>query len=251
MPDGSTLAERIRRYAIERYVRPARLAERRTLTIRAGDLHRKLGLTGRVPAVCSALGSEVFARLAGVVLIERVGPRQSTTTQFRYGLEPDADDMVAGPVRAVAKPPGAVRSAGVVVSRHSTAGVVGWDAAGERRLFLVSCVKTKLSRPGKAKEIYVSDWFRKARAIVEREGCAWRILSAKYGLVHPDDVIEPYEKTLVAMRAAERRSWAGTVLEALEPCLAEADAVVFLAGARYREFLEPSLRSRGNAVGVR
>ncbi|MCY3810549.1 MAG: hypothetical protein OXH15_01980 [Gammaproteobacteria bacterium] len=220
------------------------------MTIRAGDLHRKLGLTGRAPAVCSALGSKIFARLAGVVLIDRVGPRQSTTTQFRYSLEPDADDMVAYPVRAAAEPPDAVKSAGIDVSPHSSAGVVGWDAAGNRRLFLVSRVKTKRSRPGKAKEIYVSDWFRKARALVEREGCAWRILSAKYGLVHPDDVIEPYEKTLVAMRAAERRNWAGTVLEALEPCLAEADRVVFLAGERYRELLEPSLRSRGIVVDV-
>ena len=82
MTDGSTLADRIRRYAIERYFGPARLAERRTVTIRAGDLHRKLGLTGHVPAVCSALGSTIFARLAGAVLIDRVGPRQARRRSF-------------------------------------------------------------------------------------------------------------------------------------------------------------------------
>ena len=52
------------------------------------------------------------------------------------------------------------------------------------------------------------------------------------------------------MGAAERRMWAAKVLEALEPCLADADTVVFIAGQRYREFLEPSLMSRGVALDV-
>lgn len=124
------------------------------------------------------------------------------------------------------------------------------DVVTGRRLFLVSCVKTKLSEPAAARELYVSDWFRKARACVERDGGAWRILSAKYGLVHPDDVIRPYEKTLNTMRVAERRVWARDVLKALEPCLANADTVVFFAGERYREFLEPSLGGRGIRLDV-
>ena len=251
MPDGATLAERIRRYALDQDVGPARSAGQRTLTIRAGDVHRNLGLTSRVPAVCSALGSELFERLAGVVLIERVGPSQSTTTQFRYRLEPDSGNAVARREPAAAQPPPRpAKPQGMAASRNDPAGAVAPDVAGGRRLFLVSCVKTKLSRPAKAKELYVSDWFRKARACVEREGGAWRILSAKYGLVHPEDVIRPYEKTLITMRAAERRAWAAKVLEALEPCLADADTVVFFAGERYREFLEPSLRNRGIGLDV-
>ena len=45
-----------------------------------------------------------------------------------------------------------------------------------RRLFLVSCVKTKLPRRAVAKDLYISDWFRKARACVESTGCPWAIL---------------------------------------------------------------------------
>ena len=122
----------------------------------------------------------------------------------------------------------------------------------ERRLFLVSCVKTKRAMPVAAKDLYTSTWFQKARTYVERTGCPWRILSAEYGLVHPEEEIEPYEKTLNSMRVAERRTWAGRVLAGLEPCLdgVDVDTVVFLAGRRYREFLEPALRDQGYTVRV-
>ena len=249
MPDAS-LADRIRRYALDQHVERARRAQEGTVVIRAGDVHRDLGLTSRVPAVCSALASTLFQRLAGVTPMERSGPIQSTTTQFRYRLEPRAGNVVPRRVGTAVrsrlrtpKPPGPA------ASLNDSAGAVGSGAAG-RRLFLVSCVKTKLQQPAKAQDLYVSDWFRKARAYVEREGGAWRILSAKYGLVDPEEVLPPYEKTLTTMRAAERRAWAAKVLEALEPCLADIDTLVFLAGERYREFLEPSLRSRGVALDV-
>ena len=99
-------------------------------------------------------------------------------------------------------------------------------------------------------DLYTSSWFRKARAYVEKTGCPWRILSAQYGLVHPEEEIRPYDKTLKAMRVEERRIWASRVLTRIGPCLGGVDIVVFLAGARYREFLEPALRRRGLAVYV-
>ena len=59
------------------------------------------------------------------------------------------------------------------------------------RLFLISCVKTKGAMPASAMDLYTSNWFRKARACVETTGCPWRILSAQYGLVHPEQKIGP------------------------------------------------------------
>ena len=41
---------------------------------------------------------------------------------------------------------------------------------------------------------------------MEKTGCQWRILSAQYGLVHPEEEIQPYEKTLNTMRVKERRA---------------------------------------------
>ena len=85
---------------------------------------------------------------------------------------------------------------------------------------------------------------------MEKTGCPWRILSAQYGLVHPEEEIRPYEKTLSTMRVEERRAWAECVLTGLGPCLDGIDTVVFLAGQRYREYLEPALRERGLVVRV-
>jgi len=104
-------------------------------------------------------------------------------------------------------------------------------------LHLVSCVPRKRDQPVAAKDLYCSDWFRKARAYVEMNGGPWQILSAEHGLVDPDSVIGPYEKILTKMGVAERKAWAARVLEQLRPILAAVDRVVFLAGARYREFL--------------
>ena len=117
-------------------------------------------------------------------------------------------------------------------------------------LYLISCVKTKSPEPAPAKDLYTSAWFRKARAYVEKKSRPWRILSARYGMVHPERVIRPYEQTLKTMPVAQRRAWAETVLAELEPSLAGVDTVIFLAGQAYREILEPALRDRGFTVRV-
>ena len=96
----------------------------------------------------------------------------------------------------------------------------------------------------------MSPWFRKARAFVERTGDPWRILSAEYGLLHPDEEVRPYERTLKTMGITERRAWAQGVLVHIETCLDGVDTIVFLAGQRYREFLEPALRNGGLEVRV-
>lgn len=57
-----------------------------------------------------------------------------------------------------------------------------------------------------AKDLYVSQWFRRARAYVETTDSPWFILSAKYGLVAPNEVIASYEQTLSHMGVQERLS---------------------------------------------
>ena len=114
----------------------------------------------------------------------------------------------------------------------------------------VSCVKTKLCRRAPARELYVSAWFRKTRAVVEAEKWPWRILSAKYGLVDPGTIIEPYEKKLNSMRKSERIEWSRTVMNAVDSSLAGVESVVIFASDQYREFLVPALHERGITVHV-
>ena len=117
-------------------------------------------------------------------------------------------------------------------------------------LCLVSCVSKKQDRPSPAKELYVSDWFMKARALVEAQDWPWFILSAQYGLLHPDKEIAHYEKTLNTMRRDERQVWANDVMRALEGRLDGVRSVVVFAGEKYREFLVPEMQRRGVQVHV-
>ena len=103
-------------------------------------------------------------------------------------------------------------------------------------IHLVSCAARKQPVPAPAKCLYTSALFRKARSHVVGTSLPWFILSAEYGLVRPDEVIAPYDRTLNTMSVADRRRWARRVLMQLESHLEGVTEVVFLAGLRYREF---------------
>jgi cytoplasmic iron level regulating protein YaaA (DUF328/UPF0246 family) len=69
------------------------------------------------------------------------------------------------------------------------------------------------------------------------------ILSAKYGLLQPRDIIEPYEKTLNNMGEQERKRWAENVLSELKiHTNIEEDHFIFLAGTSYRKYILPHLK---------
>nr|WP_205082966.1 DUF6884 domain-containing protein [Paracraurococcus ruber] len=109
----------------------------------------------------------------------------------------------------------------------------------------------KLHRAAPARDLYVSPWFRMARRYAETRGDIWFILSAEHGLVHPDKVLDPYDRTLLTMPVGARRAWA-TLVEAqmrdvLPACI---PVIVVLAGARYREFLGEPLSRHADRVEV-
>ena len=114
-------------------------------------------------------------------------------------------------------------------------------------LYLIACAKRKRGTRAAARDLYLSASFKKARACVERTGRPWAILSARHGLLWPDDIIGPYEKML---GRGESRAWSEKVLAALEPHLEGVSSVVFLAGAIYRHHIADNLRERGIRVIV-
>ncbi|MDR7612231.1 MAG: hypothetical protein QN210_07440 [Armatimonadota bacterium] len=84
------------------------------------------------------------------------------------------------------------------------------------RIGLVGCVKSKRAQPAPARDLYTSPLFRGARRFVERTCDRWFVLSAEYGLVAPETLLEPYERTLTTASPSERRQWAERVLGQLE-----------------------------------
>jgi len=112
-------------------------------------------------------------------------------------------------------------------------------------IVLISCVSQKLPHRARAAELYTSPLFvgalRYARSL---NPDAIYILSAKYGLLDLEAEIEPYDVTLLNMRASEVRAWAARVLAQLRLCTdPQRDHYVFLAGEKYRQYLVPHMRS--------
>lgn len=115
---------------------------------------------------------------------------------------------------------------------------------------LVACVRKKRTTPGPAKDFYTSPWFVKARNFAEARASRWFILSAKYGLVDPDQILFPYNLTLNVMSISERRAWAEDVKEQMDRSMPQASRIIVLAGQRYRESLMDYLRTRAPSVEV-
>jgi hypothetical protein len=125
----------------------------------------------------------------------------------------------------------------------------------EMRVGLVMCCGEKLGHPSPAEELYQSALFKKASAYAKAHYEAWFILSAKYGLVAPTDVIEPYDCTLKKMRKAERCAWGHRVFDQIvERGLAEAHFFGH-TGADYLDPLPPALKVerplKGLGIGQR
>lgn len=109
---------------------------------------------------------------------------------------------------------------------------------------LIACGFKKSTVRECAKDMYRGDLFKKSRRYVEHHCAAWAILSAKHGLLMPDDAIDPYNVTLNDMMKPERKAWAYGVLGDIALRLPEMSQVVILAGNNYREYLEESLSAR-------
>jgi len=114
-------------------------------------------------------------------------------------------------------------------------------------VYLVSCVSQKRDRAARAGDLYMSDWFLKARAYVAALGGEWLILSALHGAIAPTQEIEPYNVTLTTMSAAGRRAWGVRVAAQLDALIAPTRPVVFLAGRAYRDPLAAWAGERATA----
>ena len=118
------------------------------------------------------------------------------------------------------------------------------------RVVLVSCVKSKRACASAAQDLYTSDLFASMRTYAKMNAEEWLILSAKHGVLKPDEVVHPYERTLNRLPKLERLAWADKVQRRLLKLLPPGALITVLAGVRYRENLVPFLRNHGFPVSV-
>jgi len=83
-----------------------------------------------------------------------------------------------------------------------------------------------------------SGYFRNLRTYAEATGERWRILSAKHGLLHPDETIEPYDE----------RGISETQAQVIAVKLQGEKRVEIHAGMGYTAHLIPELSKRGIKV---
>jgi len=106
------------------------------------------------------------------------------------------------------------------------------------RIGFVGCVKTKAAARARACDMYVSPLFRGRRQYVERTCDRWFILSALHGLLSPEEVLDPYDATLIGMSRDRKRDWARSVLSQIDSFGLASTGTVFEihAGSDYRDY---------------
>lgn len=100
------------------------------------------------------------------------------------------------------------------------------------KIAFIACSKSKKIGTMEAKLLYSApDLFTKSYLYAKKHYDKIFILSAKYGLLNPDDIISTYNDTLNDKSKEQKKIWALSVLDKLTREL------YFLCGNNYRQFL--------------
>jgi len=98
---------------------------------------------------------------------------------------------------------------------------------------LISCSKTKGDHRDLARNMYASPLYRKSVIVAENWGLSFSILSAKYGLLDPDETIEPYNLTLKGASKQFKSEWAHRVDKQIRGLVDRKKWLIVLAGDDY------------------
>ena len=117
-------------------------------------------------------------------------------------------------------------------------------------IYLVGCSAEKLSGKHRAEELYVSERFKAARMLVRAVDAKWEILSGKYGLLKPTELVTSYDQSLEKAPASEQAEWSAKVATALRKRHPKICSFVILADAAYYEGWLPEILALGYEIHV-
>ncbi len=157
---------------------------------------------------------------------------------YRWVYREFLDSLGSSALRAAA-----IRSAGLER-------IQGAPERPDPTIGLITCGKGKKG-PAPARELYTGCLFRDARGYFEQRSLPYFILSARYGLVEPDQVLEEYDQQLPSA-LAERQEWAAGVLKQLRRRLGSlrGKSFEFHGGKKYLEPLSVMLTRAGARVAT-
>lgn len=113
-------------------------------------------------------------------------------------------------------------------------------------LAITGCTKNKLEIPEEskvaAKDLYQGTLFKKVRAFCEINHYDYRIISAKYGLLRPEDKIQNYDKMLKTKN--DILNIKTSVESELNQIIDDYDVILVIAGINYRKVLSNLIDER-------
>lgn len=113
------------------------------------------------------------------------------------------------------------------------------------KFVLISCSKSKLATKARARELYTGSLFQKAVAWAERHQYPWFIVSALYGLVTPDQELQPYDFSLKQLHAREREAWGQRAISQLDKHASSASHAFLIMPELYRWHIQTALLRHG------
>lgn len=125
---------------------------------------------------------------------------------------------------------------------------------------LISCSKSKGGHRDLARDMYVSPLYRKSVLVAEGWSLSFSILSAKYGLLDPNETIEPYDLTLKGASRQFKSEWADKVDQQIRNSIDPRKHLIVMAGDDYytpltdagiKNPLKFSVPMRGLSLGKR
>jgi hypothetical protein len=187
----------------------------------------------------SSISTHINYAIAGTPNRERhpLGAREPLLERVDRGLYRRHRGAVGAPVPDDERVP-----AGTSSARSAARPATG-------QLLLIGCSRLKAPAATSAEHLFRGPGFRKAREYAVASGRPWFVLSAKYGLLAPDDVVGPYDVYLPDQSATYRAAWGEWVIAQLGGRLpVDVGAVEVHAGEAYTAPLREPLRRLGAAV---
>lgn len=101
------------------------------------------------------------------------------------------------------------------------------------QIAIMSCGSKKGKDPGPAIDLYKGVLFMKHRQWAEAFCDEIWIISAKYGLIEPSKIIDPYEISLRDFKKKDRDLWGSYVANQISSKIPKTEKLFFLAGQIY------------------
>ena len=107
----------------------------------------------------------------------------------------------------------------------------------EKILIITSCSFKKRNYKTNASDLYKGHLFKKVKKFARSNNFDFKIVSAKYGLLNPKDIIEPYDRTISNKK--DVLNLQKKVISELLGSISNYKFVLIIVGSKYRKVLEP------------